>query len=46
MTGHQKRPTTIADKGGPSGMAIEQSDRTIILHLLRGTVPERANEIS
>ena len=27
-------------------MPIEQSDRTIILHLLRGAVPERANEIS
>ena len=27
-------------------MATEPSDRTIVLHLLRGAVPERANDIS
>lgn len=27
-------------------MTTEPSDRTIVLHLLRGAVPERADEIS
>lgn len=27
-------------------METEPSDRTIVLHLLRGAVPERADEIS
>jgi hypothetical protein len=30
----------------PTRMATDPSDRTIVLHLLRGAVPERADEIS
>jgi hypothetical protein len=33
-------------KGASLNMETEPSDRTIVLHLLRGAVPERADEIS
>jgi hypothetical protein len=40
-------PATAAPNTGERPtMATESSDRTIVLHLLRGAVPERADEIS
>src|SRR3954469_15769435 len=43
MTG---APATAPNTGERPSMATEPSDRTIVLHLLRGAVPERADEIS
>lgn len=47
MTSAPARPhTPLQNTGETPAMANEPSDRTIVLHLLRGAVPERADEIS